>query len=1015
MRTKLFICVWLCLLLGVICNSSGQERIVQDLSKNNWKMTLDLKAGWVNDKLFPPPVDVKSLPVNIPSGGWDMLQREDGKIVHLPATVEEYYWGSNGNPFGLAGNYLGVSWFTTKINIPSSMKGKNISLHFESVRFRAEVFINKKLAGYDLVNSTPFEINITGFVEYGKENEIEVRITDPNGNYDWADFQNFMWGDYRTIATHGFGGITGKVLLVASDNIYIDDIYVKNKPKVSEIDAELTTINNTNQNAKGILTIQIASNKDHKIVYSKNYPIKDFMPGSNKKTFTIAVDNVKLWSVDEPNLYVLKAIWKGAKTSDESSKRFGFRWFEVRDVDGDKQFYLNGKRIVLRTAISWGYWPLNGIAPSDELAKKQIESAKKIGLNMLNFHRAIGQAAVMDYADELGLLYFEEPGGYQYPANLFEPKSELGKMQTDFYFRCRREKLFRMVKRDRSHPSLIIYNLHNERGADPKLQDSTDMLDAHKLDETRIMCYNSHYGEIKQGPDQRFKLHLLPYDFKFYDYGWYDRHHADGPGVYHNYIYVNPKDYLRYFDKKDEIIYYGEEGAIGAPPRLQLIRNEIQKTGKNIGWESDAYLKWYDSYNSFLKNSGFNKTFKDVDALTIAMGNVEYYYQGRMIENIRINNITDGYAINGWECMKLQNHSGLVDNYRNPKGDVNLIARYSKPLYVAVKTNNKVAMTGDSVMVDFFIVNEADVRGDYKLAVKVMYDKQEVLNKTFPVKVSGGSVYGELLYQGFKFLTAKEGYFKIFAELKKDNKTVTSGDESIFVTDLNADGISMDGMVADTNKVISNFLTSIGIKSLKQFNGVKPEGKYLIVGEFDPPYSKRWFTDILEWVNNGNTLIVVNNVDKWANYLAEKEVLDYMGTQKLGELWFGGNYFVKNHELFSGLPQGCAFNWEYQCFSAYNRSRFGMRIFNGETIVGCVSDHKQEVYSALSIIPHGRGKIILSALDIFTCIKDLQINDESIRNINQNKTVSDLISPQKSRANIVGQRLLINMLKYASK
>ncbi len=47
--------------------------------------------------------------------------------------------------------------------------------------------------------------------------------------------------------------------------------------------------------------------------------------------------------------------------------------------------------------------------------KNKLLDAKRLGLNMLNFHRTIGQRNVLDYADELGLLYFEEPGGNSLP------------------------------------------------------------------------------------------------------------------------------------------------------------------------------------------------------------------------------------------------------------------------------------------------------------------------------------------------------------------------------------------------------------------------------------------------------------------------------------------------------------------------------------------------------------------------------------------------------------------------
>lgn len=65
-------------------------------------------------------------------------------------------------------------------------------------------------------------------------------------------------------------------------------------------------------------------------------------------------------------------------------------------------------------------------------------------------------------------------------------------------------------------------------------------------------------------------------------------------------------------------------------------------------------MKWYDAYDSFLKHNGFAKAFPTVDDLTRAMGNVAFYYQGRVIENIRISNTVDAYAVNGWESMKLE-------------------------------------------------------------------------------------------------------------------------------------------------------------------------------------------------------------------------------------------------------------------------------------------------------------------------------------------------------------------------
>lgn len=1009
--------IGLCAFGQVTYAQVNKGRFVQDLSSQDWRLWLDQAAPWAQDRLYAPPVDVARLPVNLPTGGWAALASAEAKTVHLPATVEQYYWGLNGNRFGLSGNYLGVSWFSTQLAVPAALQGQRVVLRFESVRFRAEVFVNQQLAGYDLVNSTPFEIDVTKLLRYGEANEVAIRITDPNGNFDWRDSQNFMWGSYSTQPTHGFGGITGKVELVATPLVYVQDVFVKNKPALREVDVQVAVNNQTKAFTTGTLRLEV---KEHagaqKTVFTQATTFVNVQAGLNTETVTVKLPDAKLWSVESPNLYELTASWTSLEgKADTYRQRFGFRWFEVRDVaGGDRQFFLNGKRIVLRTAISWGFWPVNGIAPSDALARKQVETAKALGLNMLNFHRTIGQTNVLDYADELGLLYFEEPGGNQYPANLMNATDSLGRKQADFYLAARTEKVLRMVRRDRSHPSLIIYNFHNERGAPPEPQDRTEMSAAHQLDETRLLTYNSSNGDPTLKPNPRFKLHLRPYDAKFYDYGWFDQHHAGGPGVYHDALYAGPRKYPRFTDHQDEIIYWGEDGAIGTPPRLQLIRDEILKTGKNIGWESASYLQWYDAYDQFLTTTpGFRQAFPTVDALTTAMGNTAYYYQGRAIENVRLNNITDGYAVNGWESMMLENHSGIVDNYRNPKGDVQLIARYNRPVYVAVKLTRKVLSVGDTARADFYLINEANLHGKYKLRVQATNESgQVVFTKTVAVKASGGTTYGELLTAGVPIVPASAGYTTVRAELLGGSTAVATGDDKLFAVQLTTAGLPASGMVADTSGVLAGYLKSLNIKSFKTFKSGRPQGDYLLVGAFNPQQTGNpLVTDILEWVNEGHTLIVVGNLDKWATHLARKEVVDYREAKELGTSWYGGNYFVKSHPLFAGLPQNCVFNWEYQCFATYDRARLGLRLFNGETIVGCVSDHKKEVYSALSVVPHGRGRIILCALDMFSTLRGVKASQKA-EGDGENAALESLNNSRGNRANIVGQQLLLNMLRW---
>lgn len=995
-----------------------------DLSPLPWDITLDRQAEWLGDSLLLPPVDIKAAPVNLPTGGWQLLSKPDKRGVVLPATVEQHLWGThNGQTFGVAGNYLGVSWFTTRVHVPLSWRGRRVVMNVGSVRFRAEVFVNRRLAGYDLVNSTPFEIDVTPYIIYGADNDIAFRITDPNGNLNWKDSRVFAWGRYLTNPSHAFGGITGRVTLSAVGALRTLDIFVKNQPKPHKIVADITVSNATATVLHScVMRLTIREHATGRKVYVHDYPVTTLPCGETTLSYPVSLPKARLWSPDEPNLYDLTAHIaalpdsrdnvsnspRATGVSSSLTQRFGFRWFEIRTVGGDKQFFLNGRRIVLRTAISWSFWPDNGIAPTDDMALRQVKAAKSLGLNMLNFHRTIGQPNVLNYADSLGLLYFEEPGGNQYPAQKFDD----GTLQTRFYFAYRNEKLRRMIVRDRSHPSLIIYNLHNERGAYPQAEDYRQLRMAHELDPTRLLTYNSCNGENPEDrPDAKFKLHFLPNDTTARTYGWYDRHHAGGPGCYHDQLYLGPNDYHRYSAKRDEIVYWGEEGAIGTPPRLQLIRDEILRNKATHGWEADDYLRWYAAYDRFLSERGFRQAFPNVDSLTRAMGNVALYYQGRVIENIRISNTVDAYAVNGWESMKLENHSGIVDVYRNPKGDPETMARYGRPLYVAVKLNHKVLAVGDTTTVDAYIVNELGLSGSYTLRLTARDAAGNVVATcSRRVNVKGGNVYGQLLTAGWRFTPKTEGYTTIAAELLRGKTVAATGDDRLYAVAVTTEGVPTEGCIADTTGMLQQFMQGVGRPMPTYRKGV-PTGRVMLAGAFEPDQWGSAASDIMDWVCEGNTLVIVDGTQRWAEWLASKEVLEYRGAQQMGKSWFGGNFFCRKHPALEGLPQDCAFNWEYQCFATYDRRRLGLRELNGECVVGCVSDHKKEVYSALTVIPAGRGKVIITTLDIPACLRGVKAYTKKVDTDGLNESMNTFNTSNRNPANIVGQRLLLNLLR----
>ena len=460
-------------------------------------------------------------------------------------------------------------------------------------------------------------------------------------------------------------------------------------------------------------------------------------------------------------------------------------------------FKLNGKRIVLRSAISWGFWPINGIYPTDELAERQVKIAKELGLNMLNFHRFMGNPNVLDYADELGLLYFEEPGGFR--LNMEQP----------FMNEILHQKVLDMVKRDRSHPSLVIFNMMNESGdaAPDKLAlEIQAMQDMSKLDPSRYILRTSAWAKADDIDDQA-KIHIRPYDNTIYWNGWYDYHRAGGPAVWNEDLYKSPEDYYNNTKNQKEIVFFGEEGALSSPPRLQKNKEDMDKL-TYLGWDGREFLRWYNEFESYLDAKNLRDTYPTVDDLCVAMGKVSYEHQGRKIESARINNLTDAYVVNGWETELTENYSGIVDCFRYPKSNPEIIARYNEPLYISVKTRNQVAASGSPVIVDFYIVNEKDIHGDYQLNISIINPEGERINiGNYPVTIAGGDVYGELLKRDVVVnLPTMGGLCRIEAELKTKDEIITSGYDDVLAVNLTSNILDGKGAVWEDGQALQNYL-----------------------------------------------------------------------------------------------------------------------------------------------------------------------------------------------------------------
>ncbi|MCD6309064.1 MAG: hypothetical protein J7M24_08735, partial [Candidatus Latescibacteria bacterium] len=794
----------LCCLIMACAASADPGRIERDLSGGGWMLRLDLDARWLDDELFLPPVDVAGLPVNPPSCGWEKFDFMAGKDVSVPGTVEEHYWGANGNPIGVAGDYRGVSWWSRTFTTDPGMRGKRLVLAFESVNLRAEVFVNRRLVGYDVIGNSPFEADITDAVVFGGENRLDIRITDPVGNFSWPAHVTFPWGKYNVPAVRGFGGITGLVTLCALDAVTVDDVSVRNTPAVTEADVLVSLKNTSGRPLRGSLSLAVHEWCDPSAVIWEKAVDVDVPPEGRKVSLRVKAPKAKPWGILDPGLYAASAVFTSADGSirDSMERRFGFRWIDMRDKDGDMRLYLNGKRLFIRGCKNREFWPTNGMYASPEWAKKDVELVIDMGYNAIKVTNAVAQPNHVRFCDELGVLYTGRSPGYRINGPDGRP------IEDPFAREWRRINLERFVRRDRSSPSLFLWSLKGEDSNPPDDDDFRAMEMIRGLDGARIIVYNGGRDRTQKAPwindpMSPAKTMYRPLDPTRYTHGWWDMHHWNHRGYRDNY-YTNPRNFIRLniIDADstrqvlpDEIIYYGEEGSFGSMVQLQNIKEQLDRQGSADGWREREHLDWRRYYDDFLDESGFRTSFPTVDRLTRALGENLFYFHGRILENCRVSNIIDAYVING--AASAATHTDMFDVYRNSSGDPAVLRRFMQPLYVAVKLRDKVVPVGYEPVADIFLVNELDLRGGKNLELELTSPAGEaVFSKKWKVDIEGGEEYGQLLVEGVRLPEVTgHGYFRLNARILDGETVACTGYDDIFAVDYTA-GPALDGVGA---------------------------------------------------------------------------------------------------------------------------------------------------------------------------------------------------------------------------
>ena len=420
----LFVLVWAVLSVFTQCNTTtGPVRIKQDFDES-WRFHLGDIPGAENVNY----ADTSSWrELNLPHD-WSI----EGKF-------------NENNPGGNGGGYLpgGIGWYRKTFTLPLSDKGKLIFVDFDGVYMNSKVWINGHLLGERPYGYISFRYELTPYLNYGgKKNVLVVRV-------DNSKQPNSRW--------YSGSGIYRNVWLVTTNKVYVAHwgTFVTT-PHITKSQAEVQIqirINNRDSTEQPVTLKTIlydAGGKQVAALMSKVTIHSDSSAVVNQK---LTVPNPVLWSVAHPYLYraVFYVIAEN-KMQDRYQTSFGIRYFHF---DADKGFFLNGKPVKIKGVCNHENLGPLGAAVNTRALQRQLEILKKMGCNAIRTAHNPPSPELLTLTDKMGFIVLDEA---------FDVWDE-GKVKYDYhlYFdKWHKRDLSDFVKRDRNHPSVIMWSIGNE-------------------------------------------------------------------------------------------------------------------------------------------------------------------------------------------------------------------------------------------------------------------------------------------------------------------------------------------------------------------------------------------------------------------------------------------------------------------------------------------------------------------------------------------------------------------------
>jgi beta-galactosidase len=484
------------------------------------RQRLLLDFGWQFLKGEPPRVGRGGRGGGAAAGG----ETVNWQSINLPHDFSiEGPWAAN-SPAGGSGGYapLGVGSYRRTFRLPAEWKDKYILVEFDGAFNKADVRVNNSLLksnrygyiGFDF-DATPSMLASDGKLDMQREHRIDVRVDNSTPASRW----------------YTGSGIYDHVWLRAVDAVHVPPLgtYITT-PEANDQYAHVqieTTLRNFSDDARAVaLTTQLIDPAGAPAGKAASTTVAIDARGEKKVVQTILVVKPQLWDLDTPNLY--RAVshvgtQSGAgDTNGDYESTFGIRTIKWDPTQG---FVLNGRRVTLGGVDLHHDLGALGAAAYAAGYERRLRLLKDAGINAVRLAHNPHTPSELEACDRLGMLVFDECFDKW---NGFLPDGTGWKDELD-----------RFLRRDRNHPSVIIWSVGNEVGQQGSEAGATQikpMIDlVHALDPTRPATASLERSRPGQKNDRTPWMPLPPmtrYMDVFslnYQTVYYEKDHEDYP------------------------------------------------------------------------------------------------------------------------------------------------------------------------------------------------------------------------------------------------------------------------------------------------------------------------------------------------------------------------------------------------------------------------------------------------------------------------------------------------------